>query len=135
MKKTTKVLLLFIIGGWLMGNDFDFPRDASVKVMYQIRGNGSWTNGNTILRGVFTESMAKNQIAVKHPCMDVRILGIEYGGRRIFQVKYQYRRPQEKSWSTGATSLQNVLTESMAVNQLSVKHPNDEIRILSLIEK
>lgn len=121
----------------LLGNDFDFPPDTTVKVMYQLKSqNGSiWTTGNTTLKNVTTESMARNQIAAKNPNMEVRILGIEYQKSLYFQVKYQYRNNGNGVWITGTTSLKNSLTESMAINQLLNKYPNCDVKVLSIVKK
>ena len=54
-------------------------RDVQASVRYQIRrNNSSWTTATTTLRNALTESMARNQIAARHPGSEVRILSMVF---------------------------------------------------------
>lgn len=48
-----------------------------MSVRYQLRqldSNGGWTTATATLQGALTESMARAQLAQRHPCHDIRIL-------------------------------------------------------------
>lgn len=106
---------------------------SSVYVQYQYQSpGGNWSVSGTTLKGTITESMMINQLSQKHPGRNIRILSAKIDGksqRKI--VKYQFRRGGGP-WNTNTVTLQDVLTESMARNQLSQRHPNSEIRILGM---
>ena len=109
----------------------------TVRVQYQIKSSGanSWTTSNTTLKGATTESMMINTLSARHPRAQVRILSAAISGRvERVNVRYQLRRGQS-SWGTANATLTNALTESMARNQLSVRHPGSEIRILSMVRQ
>lgn len=135
MTKIWGLIGVLCIGNLGWSNNFDFPVDAQVIVTYLIRSSerNGWTTGTTTLCGIMSESMARNQIGSKHPGREVRVLGIQYRIRKDFLVKYQYRNRNSNSWTTGTSILPNVLTESMAINRLSIKYPNCEIKILSIV--
>ena len=101
-----------------------------------ISGANSWTSSSTTLKGATTESMMVNTLSARHPRAQIRILSVAFPGRTVrMSVRYQFRRNDAASWTTGSTVLNNVLTESMARNQLSVRHPGMEIRILSMVRQ
>ena len=76
-----------------------------------------------------------NTLSVRHPGAEIRILSAAISGRvERVNVRYQLRRGQS-SWGTANASLTNALTESMARNQLSVRHPGMEIRILGMVRQ
>ena len=106
---------------------------SSVYVRYQYQSpGGNWSTSGTTLKGATSESMMINQISQRHPGKKIRILSAKWEGKsRRSTVKYQYRRG-EGPWNIGSATLQDALTESMARNQLSQRHPNAEIRILSM---
>ena len=110
----------------------------TVRVQYQIKSSGAnaWTTSSTTLKGATTESMMVNTLSARHPRAQVRILSVAFPGRtERISVRYQLRRNDAASWTTGSTVLNNALTESMARNQLSVRHPGMEIRILSMVRQ
>ena len=137
-----KILMagLFASGTTLFGAD-ERPIISgadTVRVQYQIKSSGanSWTTSSTTLKGATTESMMINTLSARHPHAQVRILSVAFPGRtERMSVRYQFRRNDAASWTTGSTVLNNVLTESMARNQLSVRHPGMEIRILSMTKQ
>lgn len=47
------------------------------------------------------------------------------------RVTYQYRMPNVRNWTNSNAVIRNATTESMIRNQLSNRHRNAEIRILS----
>ena len=110
----------------------------TVRVQYQIKSSGanSLTSSSTTLKGATTESMMINTLSARHPRTQVRILSVAFPGRtERMNVRYQFRRNDAASWTTGSTVLNNALMESMARNQLSVRHPGMEIRILSMAKQ
>lgn len=109
------------------------PAAASVYVRYQYRSvGGAWASSGTTLKGAISESMMLNQLSRRHPGKEVRVLSAKVGGKsRRVSVRYQLRKG-EGAWSSGSTTLQDALTESMARNQLSARHPGMEIRVLSM---
>lgn len=131
-------MLFMAMGGLLLHADERpvVPAQASVYVQYQYQSAGSntWTTSSTTLKGATSESMMKNQISQRHPGKKIRILSAKVDGKsRRVTVKYQMRRGNG-AWNTSTTTLQDALTESMARNQLSQRHPNAEIRILGMTD-
>lgn len=129
-------VLFMALGGLLLHADERpvVPSQSSVYVQYQYQNanGGSWTTSSTTLKGAVSESMMINQIAQRHPGKKIRILSAKIDGKsQRVTVKYQMRNGNS-SWNTSTTTLQDALTESMARNQLSQRHPNAEIRILSM---
>ena len=136
MKKSLS--LLFVIGIAILNLHGADSRpivnsNTSVRVQYQIKGpcSNSWTTTNANLRGSISETMMINTLSQRHPRHCVRILAV-YAGKNIrTNVRYQFRRGNS-SWTTGTATLINAITESMAKNQLCQRHPNAEVRILSI---
>lgn len=139
-------LMKLLMAGLLVSGTTLFGEDErpiisgadSVHVQYQIKSSGanSWTTSSITLKGATTESMMINTLSARHPRAQIRILSVAFPGRtERMSVRYQLRRNDAASWSTGSTALNNVLTESMARNQLSVRHPGMEIRILSMVRQ
>ena len=109
----------------------------NVFIQYQYKNAGSraWISSNTTMRGATTESMMVNTLSVRHPQAEIRILAAIFAGRIVrASVRYQYRR-ENGAWITSSAIVLNALTESMARNQLSGRHPGMEIRILSMINQ
>ena len=138
MHKNRILCLLWLLGAALplvsAGERPVVSPTSSVYVQYQYQNAGSdtWTTSSTTLKGATSESMMKNQISQRHPGKKIRILSAKIDGKsQRVTVKYQYRHGNG-SWNTNTTTLQDALTESMARNQLSVRHPGKQIRILSM---
>ncbi|MBQ4479241.1 MAG: hypothetical protein II943_01220 [Victivallales bacterium] len=138
MHKNRILCLLWLLGAALPLVSADerpvVSPKSSVYVQYQYQNAGSdtWTTSSTTLKGATSESTMKNQISQRHPGKKIRILSAKIDGKsQRVTVKYQYRRG-EGPWNTSSTTLQDALTESMARNQLSVRHPGQQIRILSM---
>ena len=113
------------------------PGNEQVRVQYQIRSArpSSWSTSTATLKGATSESMMINTLSARHPGSEIRILSAAIPGRvERVNVRYQLRRGQS-SWGTANATLTNALTESMARNQLSVRHPGTEIRILSTVRQ
>jgi len=106
---------------------------STVRVQYQIKSpnSKSWSTATATLKGSVSESMMENTLSQRHPGSMIRILSASSGKNVQMSVRYQISR-DGRSWTTGTASLQNALTESMARNQLSVRYPNTQIRILSV---
>ena len=64
----------------------------------------------------------------------IRILSASWGAPVSCLVRYQMKQGNGP-WTTGTTTLNNALTESMARNQLRARYPKAEIRILSFTRK
>lgn len=110
------------------------PAEARVQVQYQYRNvsGGTWSTSSTTLKGAVSESMMISQLSQRHPGREIRVLGARVNGKSVRStVRYQYRRG-ERPWNSSTATLQDALTESMARNQLSVRHPGQEIRILGM---
>ncbi|MBR6470168.1 MAG: hypothetical protein IKS83_00095 [Victivallales bacterium] len=130
-------MMAFVVGTGLLhaGERPVVPSQASVYVQYQYQSAGSdtWTTSSTTLKGAVSESMMKNQISQRHPGKKIRILSAKVDGKtRRFSVRYQMRHGKG-AWNTNTTILQDALTESMARNQLCMRHPGQQIRILSMV--
>ena len=78
--------------------------------------------------------MMVSQLADRHPSGQIRILSASYGKTVSHIVRYQMKRGKS-AWTNGTVTLNNVLTESMARNQLKAKFPGATIRILSFVKK
>ena len=107
-----------------------------VKIRYQKKGKNAsaWSASSVMLTGAVSESMMVNEIARRHPGSEVRILSVETGKPHRTDVRYEVLR-NGKRVSSGTAALTGALTESMARNQLSVRHPGMEIRILGMVAK
>ena len=141
MKKMLSAVLFGIIlslSGQFLGveNGPVFRNHARLKVQYQAKrpDSKSWTSYSTTVTDARTESMIRNQLSQRHPGYVVRILAVSDGRNVQVSVRYQIRR-NSPSWTTGATTLQNALSESMAENQISARYPGSEVRILSMVSK
>lgn len=132
---TTIAIFLGCISPVMAGREI-VPADVTVKVQYQLKMDGynSWTTTNASLRGAVTESMMVSQLATRHPSGQIRILSASYGKTVSHIVRYQMKRGKS-AWTNGTVTLNNVLTESMARNQLKAKFPGATIRILSFVKK
>ena len=126
-----------MLSAFLAGSGFSYderpvvPSDLPVQVRYQIKSvsGNSWSANTATLKGSVSESMMVNELSRRHPNSQIRILAAACGKNITTLVRYQISR-DGKSWNTGSVTLNNVLTESMARNQLSQKFPNRQIRIL-----
>ena len=113
------------------------PENESILVQYQIKNvkSNAWSSSSATLKGATSESMMINTLSARHPGAEIRILSAAISGRnQRVKVRYQLRRSQS-AWGTANAALTNVLTETMARNQLSIRHPGAEIRILSMVKE
>ena len=112
------------------------PGDVSIRVQYQIMPSGSrvWRTVSSSVRGATTESMMVNQLSAGNPGSRIRSLSASWGAPVSCLVRYQMKQGNGP-WTTGTTTLNNALTESMARNQLRARYPKAEIRILSFTRK
>ena len=137
MHKNRILCVLWLLGAALLLFSADerplVGASSNVYVRYQYQSpGGNWSTSGTTLKGAISESMMINQISQRHPGKKIRILSAKCEGKsRRSTVRYQYRNG-EGPWNTGSATLQDALTESMARNQLSQRHPNAEIRILGM---
>ena len=135
MNKFLTLVSCFLISAGIFAYDERpvVPADIPVQVRFQLKSANcnSWSTSSATLKGSVSESMMVNELSRRFPNSQIRILAANCGKAVSFSVRYQISR-NGKSWTTGTATLTNVLTESMARNQLSQKFPNMKIRILGI---
>ena len=135
MKKTVFILLAAAAGAFFPLSARDIVRDdENVYVRFQVQSGNSWSGSSAVLRGSTSESMIRNELSRRYPNRKVRILSVRSGKSQRYLVRYQVSRDR-KNWSTSSAVLFDAITESMARNQISQRHPGMQVRILSKVRQ